>query len=257
LLVFHHIPKTAGSTLLDALGRQYADEDIFQIDATNPKKSFDDFMQLSVEQRNSFQIIMGHLANYFYMEISRPYKLMTFVREPTDQFISTYHYIKRSKHNRYHFVVNGMKDISEYLDYRVESGHTNMQTKHLLGYTDINNSGNPLSISASILKEEMIAKAKQIDFLFSTEIFDECLLHLQKKMNWKAAPYYKILNKTKGRPRREEYDGNFLNRVIELNSIDLALYQMSQEWCRLNLVGENGYRIMKFRCLNRLYSMMQ
>lgn len=255
MLVFHHIPKTAGSTLLDILRRQYAGEKIFEIDALDPRASLERFTALSIEQRNAFAVVMGHLANPFYAAITAPYELMTFVREPVDQFISTYHYIKRAPHNRFHEQVSDITDMSEYLNFRISTGHANMQTKHLLGYVDIDNSGNPMLISDSILRSELQEKVSQVNYLFNTESFDECLLHLHGKMRWRRAAYYRSLNRTRGRPRRETYDTDFVERVLEVNSVDVELYEMSRQWCRLNLADTGRFNLMKFRGLNRLYSL--
>ena len=90
MIVFHHIPKTAGSTFLTILKKQYTGKRILKIDPMNPKESIDYFKALPIYERNSFDLIMGHLADKCLTDLVMPFRKIIFVRNPDDHFISNY-----------------------------------------------------------------------------------------------------------------------------------------------------------------------
>lgn len=91
-LFFHHVPKTAGTSLIDAIGKQTRPELI----ATEQGKLSAAFVgELVGRGLEPGQFIHGHPALGAAAPLRGKTHIVTFLREPCDQVISNYLYVRR------------------------------------------------------------------------------------------------------------------------------------------------------------------
>ena len=90
LHVFLHIPKTAGTSLRNALLRTVPPGEFLLIYPDMPGLSLERAHQIPLRQRNRLQWVYGHLKFGFDRLVTRSCRYFTFVREPLDRLRSNF-----------------------------------------------------------------------------------------------------------------------------------------------------------------------
>ncbi len=86
-LVFHHIPKTAGTTLHAELAQLFPQHKIC------PER-YDNLHKMNYDELNSYDFFSGHFDFYQIGLIPGPKRVITFLREPKERIISLYYFWK-------------------------------------------------------------------------------------------------------------------------------------------------------------------
>lgn len=220
-IIFHHIPKTAGSTFLGIMSKQYRRSKIYQIDGIKTDKDISQFKTMSSEERDSFDVIMGHQAILLYDYIPGDKLILTFFREPYEQFKSSYFYLKQATHNKHHNIVSKLS-IEDYLDYTVDQNLTNQQSKVLFTahYEDVTD--------VDLIKSEAIKVLNsKIDIPCITSHFDLSLMLLKRKLEWSSMPYY--ISKNKSIKDVEVLDQALREAHFSHNVCDYEIYHLATE----------------------------
>lgn len=227
-LVFIHIPKTGGSTIQSILGKKYSNS--YTTNALDIKNSLENFQNLSIKEQNSFDLIKGHHVLRLIDNLKNK-KMILFLRDPLDQLVSTYFYIKRATWNEFHDNVIKMNSIVEFCEFITAKGYDNLQTRHILGFTDhIIDSTEPLfhfENTPNDVKEKTEKSLKvldSIDYLFLTKQIDEALLILAKDLSWGNKPFYEIKNKTKKRKKVSDFRDEEITFMKNTLRYDIELF---------------------------------
>lgn len=266
-LIFFHIPKTAGSTILSIAKKNYKRNEIFTIDGLDYKSSINQLMELNEDQKRKIKLIQGHRTLYLDRSFAQPFRYFTYLREPVDLFVSSFYYIKQTPVHKYHDVVKSMNSIEDFARFRKKNFQDNLQTRHLAaiatdmepGSTDINSkSGN-----------KHFEKAKDnldvlIDLVFLTEKLDESLLYLKEFLGWKYITYERK-NQSLDRPKVSDLSNREIDIISEISKFDIELYEAAESKHNklLSTVPNLGLKIARFRKtnnikqkLNRVYSLL-
>lgn len=250
-LVFVHIPKTGGSTLNAVLDKQY--EKIFSIDGLRPKDSLEQFKSMDKKQRASYEVIRGHLTLQLIEYISNPI-LLTLLRDPVDQFISSFYYLKRATLNRNHGAVKDMENIGDFIKFAIENDIDYTQTRHLSN-SMLDQSGPKMEEEGHRLLEMAKKKLARFDFVFHTKQFDESLMVLQKALEWRKMPLYIKLNQTLNRPKIGEIRTSEVEKIKYINRFDIQLFNYSKQKIKNQFSAYNINKELKnFRRINRFYA---
>ncbi len=225
LLLYIHVPKTAGTTMKTIIQWLYKWNEIFW--AKNQQYLHEKVNNLSTQQLQNISIVAGHspygMHEYFPHS---SYKYFTFLREPIDRTISQYYFISRSPHHPlYPYIVN--KGLS--LKQLIEKGlfdRFNIQTYWLTGidknyFTEGHQSQEVTDTALANIQEDF-------DFVGLNEYFDEGLILLKRFYNW-STPFYAKKNVTKNRDKPHHFDEATLDLIRERNQMDLAIYKNCQE----------------------------
>lgn len=256
-IVFHHIPKTAGTTFYSILEKEYASAERFRIDGLNPAFSLQKFSSLSAYERDQFKLVYGHLADRFIPLLNTKPIYIVFLREPVDHFISSFFYIQRSRYNRFHNEVKSIS-IENFIEMRWKERLDNLQTRHIAGETDFILNVDQVPVDSSVHGADLFARAMKrldhADFILLTEYFDESVNILYDQLQWKFRPYYRIKNKTKKRPASESFSAEILSKIERICSWDMQLYAFAKQHFleRVNLTDKYFQKnIRKFQRINR------
>gem|GEM_PF-919515 len=238
ILIFSHIPKTAGTSLRNILSNNYKNSEIFNCYGDNPerkstKQLVEELSQLLAQEKQpQIKVIAGHMG-YGVHQLIPPYpvKHMTVLREPTERVISYYSHVKR------HFK-NGLGDVArrvsikEFIESRLSIEVDNWQTRYLSGrgwqkYT----LGIGENIAYGECSQEMLEQAKSNLSKYYTfgiqEKFPESLELFGKTFAWQVENI--VVNKSTEKIQAKELDEGTKSCIQAHNQMDIQLYQYALE----------------------------
>jgi hypothetical protein len=185
-----------------------------------------DFPLLKIKERNSFDVVRGHYFFGLHRYVDRPFKYITFLRDPLDRVISLYNHDKKAPGSVHHVEANSL-DLYSFCEQGVYKDELNNgQVRRLSGV-------NP---EFSECEDWMLEKAiENIDKHFAAvglvERYDESLWMLHDVLSWKFPPVYHkaMVNKERGRP-----DVSIKTKALieELNVLDRKLYDYISDTIR-------------------------
>lgn len=242
VLIHLHVPKTAGETLRYILSRHYRRSLVMhRVDAL-------DLPAVPKETWATLTCITGHYPYgiHEYLE-GRPYRYITMLREPISRVISTYYYMLRdTTHPGHQQLVDSGQSLDEWVERRENAALFNQQTSVLAGV-----------FPAPSMTQELFESARDhlehnMDSVGLTEDFDRSLMSYQKLMGWHNVLYVRQ-NVTSNRPDRSQTDPGTIQRIRDMNQLDLALYEIACSCHEREAHSISRAAVYSFQTMNRLY----
>ena len=225
-IVFLHIPKTAGTTLVKILRRQYGRKYSYPI-LGNLHESVVAFTSKSQVDRDCYRLIRGHWPFGLHEYFSGKTKYISVMRDPLERLISLYYYIKRiPSHYLYEQVTSRNLSLDEFLTGDLSAELDNGQLRLLAGCEK--------TVPVGGIRQEHLDLAKNnIENHFAvvglTKRFDETLLLYKHMLGWKRYPYYHRLNVTASRPPVEAATPETIKFVLQRNRFEVELFDWVSE----------------------------
>lgn len=272
-LIFLHLPKAAGTTFNKILLKQY-EAPVSFIVAEEVKKEIEGnwgrftsmereelakkkLMALPKSQKQHLQLVAGHMEYGWHECFNDPATYITFLRNPVDRVISQFHYIKRlPDHALKDRIQNDALSLKQFVEQGVSLMTDNGMTRKIAGVTD---AVGFREYDDTILDKAMGHLRDHFGAVGLAEHFDESIVYMQQKFNWKQ-PYYLPKNVTNNRKKVMEYDSATLDCIAQHNSLDIQLYQYAQELFSKQLTSANGdiaHLTRKFKKRNKYHQLMQ
>lgn len=249
LLLFVHIPKTAGQTVVQILRNQYRGafarvDPQAEEDPDRPELQ----AKLREAERAGNRVIVGHFPFGVGRWLEGPCRYVTFLRDPVDRVISRYYYlIDRPGTPHYAVLREKAESLEDALD--LQPQFRNWQTRVMAG-TDPDGRYDPNDPCT----EETLARAKanleRCAAVGLTERFDESLVLMKLALGW-STPAYVRRNTTKGRPRLRELPPHVLELIEERNRLDRSLYEHGASLFEEALAEDRGHVERELRRLDR------
>jgi glycosyltransferase involved in cell wall biosynthesis/SAM-dependent methyltransferase len=217
-LVFLHVLKTAGQTLMPILEHNFeAGESLFA--------NWGDLKAKSREELNRYRLIMGHNYQGIRGRLTGNAYFMTFLRDPIDRTLSHYYYLKRYRNHHLQDKLRSM-DLEAFLrDPETRAEVENLQTRWLASEDGL--------MRADQVDEGTLEKARQrlseFSFVGVTEQFDNSLFLLAYTFGWRPVTEYEVKNKANNRPEREELSPAVRELMEQVNALDIQLYDFASE----------------------------
>jgi hypothetical protein len=229
LLIFLHIPKTAGSTLLRILENQYGPQRVRKLyDSTFG----DEVATLSTEELNWTRVIAGHFYFGVHARLPGKSRYLTFLREPVARVLSHYEFVRRRPEHYLHEAALSLS-LAEYVRFCGDAEPNNDQTRLLAGAE--------MASSDGTCSPPMLAAAKRNLDLHAavglTEAFDASLVLMRRTFGWKRPLY--VRRNVGGRSGAGELSPEAREVVEALNGLDAELYRYAYERFRRD-VAEYG-----------------
>jgi hypothetical protein len=250
LLVFFHIPKTAGTTLTTVLrmnepgARTRHGGNVFKGGGgVKHGVTFENLLKNSGGELDRARILTGHfpLGIREYIPREREARYFTFLREPADRTLSHFFQIREKR--------GGSEEPNKFdlpplpADATVEDAlergylHDNVQTRMLSGLTE----------PFGDVTDEMLEQAKhnlreELAFFGLTERFDESLVLAQRRLGFRSILYRspagtrsdRSARRATGRvsttrPRGDEVPEDLAEAAEACNRYDIELYRYAEE----------------------------
>jgi hypothetical protein len=226
LIVFMHIPKTAGTTLRLLIEQNYKIWEIYRENKETPEK---------IKILPYIKCIQGHQPFGYHDIHDRTPTYITMLRDPVQRVISEYYYIKVARpHDPYIFDKIWEENLSleDYVNSTDEKfllRTQNMQTRFASGSLSLD------KIDLEKAKENLMNHFSVVGI---TEMFDQSILAMKKIFGWKNISYEKrVVNNA--RPREIQYPQELIDRIKEKNKLDQALY----DWAKFLFINTHGKKI--------------
>lgn len=248
-LRFLHIQKTAGLTFNQILLRQYRRKKVYYFSGPSPV-SIQKYLDLPEPEKQKIFLILGHLPLTTGVEDLDQATILTFLRHPIRRVKSLCQHVYEGKSK---YLLKDFPPESFNLDRFLDSGDHqlyNHQTKILI---------NPVSaVSDDLINSMSKAEARDLalDKLFNgvarfgiQEKFDESLILFSQFLNW-SMPFYYSVN-VKDSRLLIEFKQRHLDRIAELNSIDLEVYSAAKKRFQEITASSdyNAARLKRFKAL--------
>jgi len=128
LLIFVHIPKTAGTTFAAILERNFRPSRIVSV-YPNFGISEAELRALPDESRRAMECVKGHFDYGIHRALRRPFRYVTFLRHPVEQLRSRYNHMRSSRSHPLHHLARQGISLEEF----VRVSPDNYQTRTLAG----------------------------------------------------------------------------------------------------------------------------
>lgn len=219
-VIFLHLMKTGGRTLVNILKQNYAKNIRFHC-GQRSGETLDDLQRLSDEKRRSLRLMYGHMQFGLHDYLSQPCTYITLLRHPIERVISHYYYaVHNPRHYTHKLVTENNMSLSNYVEHGIMDLN-NGQTRAIAG--DIS-----LQFGFGNQDEALLNAAHtHLETYFSmvgvTERFDESLLLLRHQLGLTNALYTRS-NVNHSRPTRKTVSAEDIECIKHYNSLDMQLY---------------------------------
>ncbi len=222
-LLFDHMPKTGGTSLVTVLEQIIGQDNIASVFGDNARKACD--------RLNNKTVISGHMSFYPGEHLDTERYCLTILRNPIDRVLSAYDFFRNNPNalvTKSVELANQLKleDYLECEDSVVRDEVVNAQTNH---YYYIGHDG-----SADCSDEAKLAAAKRAldsyNLVGGLEQFEDFVDVLCFEQGWSADLEMPRENKTVKRTKVSDIPAPIRQRLEELNKLDIELYQYA---CKL------------------------
>jgi glycosyltransferase involved in cell wall biosynthesis len=219
--IFVHVPKTAGSTLLRVMEREYAPAPVAMLYG-NLSEKLEALRALGPGEQRKVRAVAGHMAMGLDHDLAGASAYLTILRDPVERIISHYHYVRSRPHEPGHArAMEGIDSLDDYVRRSVFAAIVNNGQTRLLG-GDVGAMAQPADAAA--LERALAALTRPDVVVGVQDRFDEFLLLACRAFGW-GLPAYRNENVGVGRPRAAELSDETRALIREHNALDVALYE--------------------------------
>lgn len=240
-LLFHHIPKTAGTTLIGFLDQQF---DTSQILPSNYfKKPARDVLKKEIIQKKKdllkYEFIRAHFPANGFNKSFEDYYRVTILRNPTKRLFSLFNdWRTKSEESLKNAHLDDIKcasiarsfnisDFLKHITHPIQALFDNGQVRILSG-----------SMTKETLDASDLKKAKEtldsINLVGTTEMLDVCIMLISQNFDWNYPEQIQSLNTRK----YDQSEINFADKDIIYNHVkwDNELYSYAQQLLKKSIV---------------------
>jgi hypothetical protein len=220
LLIFLHIPKTAGRTLESVLDRNFSQSSQFDLNSwTSVWDRADELKSLPDSDKKAIRLIRGHYPFGIHSYLPGEVKYFSFLRSPVERVASLYEYIKRNQdHHLYYLVSEKGFTIKDFLQSDISDEFRNSQVRMISGHSNRNQ--NIRSSKTDLLNQALDNIEKYFIFTGTVETFDISLLILAQKINL----HYVFYETKNAAPRKITLSDETIEEIKSYNELDLKLW---------------------------------
>jgi len=222
VLVFQHVRKTAGTSLRHTLRAGLGGRHVYR-DAPEDSRILAEwhkayYEQLAPEDRRALRYVGGHTAGYFIPLIERPVRAITMVREPIDQVLSRYFFMRERTWT--------LADLCSDLDLREKLSYFNAQSRALLApHVDLTDMPDSADDPAAQDWRRLLSDLLREHYMLGVQDrFDASVAMFQTELGLEHRPMRR-LRVNEDRPRDADVDQEIRAQLRRLSWLDEMLYE--------------------------------
>lgn len=227
-IIFTHVPRSAGTTLITILEQQYGSDQQFyfyvreKFGTTND--AMQEFIQLPKEKRSRLKVLQGHMS-YGLHEYYDRYTYIALLREPVERVVSYYYYIiKQPAHYLHNIVLGNRMRLEEFIRSGLSTEFDNLLTRQISGVQGV-----PYGkCTEKMLETAKLNLVRQYAVAGLTERFDETIILMKQHFGWRY-PLYIKRGVQKNKPVRENLPEATIKLIEQTNALDLELYRFAKK----------------------------
>lgn len=246
---FHHIPKTAGTTLNAVLREVFAPSEIC------PPFLWSQLLQSDKKKLKQFRLFRGHFYGALEPFLGFPIRSFVFLRDPKERALSHYGHVMRASGHYLHAKAINLRTFEAFLqDHETRETVRNFQSKCLAATFD------PQALAARLTEEELVSlklehqietspsaltseqllhsakvALERFACICITENFSQSLTLLSQTFGWHLNKYIKRENENPQRKCSPDLSSKETALLYELNTVDMRLYHEAQSIYKTNL----------------------
>lgn len=251
MLIFLHQQKTGGLTIRLLLKRNYSRQFHFA-SVRNVNERYEKFLSLTDAEKKNLDLIFGFIPYGIHDELPQAADYLTFMRHPVERTISMYYFANRTENSWVRERYDHPISFEEFLDVmpRIDN---HMTRAFLYGKPDTLEAFRREPLPDDALEQAIDNIEKHFPIIGLTERFDESLLMIKRRYNWKSIHYHPV-NVRPSWQKKEPLTKEIRQKIEEKVTVDLALYEYV---CKRfeNQVAEHATMALElsaFRITNRL-----
>jgi len=221
-LLFEHVPKCGGSSVVYFLRSQYPTGRTYLIGA-DQAADISRFLSLPEKKRFAYDLVVGHGSHRLRNHVHPDTLKATILRDPVDRVVSHYFYVLRSPEHYLHEAVAGAGlSLEEY----VSSGmSTELHNHYVTSFLGISEAEARRDVDASVNRAyELIRRDYAV--VGALDQLEATVNRIGKLLGFLDSFNTGNRNVTSGRPEVEEVSQEALVTIRRINSMDIALYEM-------------------------------
>lgn len=226
-IIFTHVPRSGGTTLITILERQYRPDQQFYFYVREVRHSQRGPRRIHAApqtKRNRLKVRQGHMSyglhRYYYR-----YTYIALFRDPVERVVSYYYYIiKQPGHYLHNIVLTNRMRLEEFVTAGLSTEFDNIQTRQISGVEGV-----PYGkCTEKMLETAKLNLIRQYAVAGLTERFDETLILMKRHFGW-SYPLYSRRNVQKNKPVKEEIPEATIKLIEQKNALDVELYRFAKK----------------------------
>ena len=204
VLIFVHIPKTAGTTLMRVIERQFPPSQTYFMNLylmnDDRQKSIEHLKIHTQVEKAQIRCLKGHMPFGLHQFLPRMSRYVTVLRDPIERMISSYYFVLSLDKNDPLYSIYFKKSLEEFVTFMYTRNELNLQTRYIGGGIEFENLRPPyppLGQDAITIAKRHLATEFQLVGL--TERFDETLILMKQLFGFRNV-FYAKRNVTRMRP---------------------------------------------------------
>jgi hypothetical protein len=225
-LVFLHVPKVGGTTLMKVLERAYPGRTHYIQNAlwTDQREAL---ASLGPRLHRAL-VFMGHTPYGIHEVIPAPCRYIIVLRHPGDRIVSLYHHIRREpRHHLHDRVVGKGMSLVDFGCSAMTAAVDNYQTRVLAG-GEHGFASRPGDCPPDLLEVARANLTRPEHLVGVQERLDDFIRHLAESLAWKATPAYESMRVSTERTAFEDLDADTRAALEQANPLDMALYETAR-----------------------------
>jgi hypothetical protein len=245
-LVFLHVPKTGGSTLVAIARRQFPAAAVASLPNSLAGARAALARQPEAERRQ-LRFLHGHVPFGVHTALPGAPRYLTLLRHPVARMVSVYYYALREPDWEAHRVIHERRlTLRQFIDSPAAAEFNDGQTRLLAG------SDEPAPTRAT-LAAALHNLTERLAFVGVTERFDASLAVIRRRFAWRRV-FYRRENVNRRRPALARVAPQVVVLIERRNALDLELYAAGQQWLDAALAAMPAAAESRwFPAVNRVY----
>jgi hypothetical protein len=262
LVIFLHVPKTAGSTLRRIIERQH---DASMILPLYESDFGEELAAIPPQELDRLRIVMGHFYFGAHAYLSRASTYITLLRDPIERVISHYHYAQGAPSHYFHrsACTLSLKEFVKHCATMSSASGTSLgycsdndQTRQLAGECGVPSFGTSADEMLTLAKRHL---TEHFAVVGTTEEFDRSLILMSQRLGWRR-PFYTRQNVTHYRTVKNELPSETLHAIQAYNELDLELYRYAERLLQERIRNQGASfekQLRSFEKMNAAYGAVQ